>query len=67
MLDNTYKLVALIGKDRNIFLKWNIGTLNTRMQKVIKTNKRIKETLDTKGIKEDRTRKVCKSGKAGKI
>ena len=33
LLDNAYKLIALVGRDRNTFLELNTGTPNTRVQK----------------------------------
>ena len=41
--DNTYKLIAPVGRDRNTFLELNTGTSNTRAQKARKETKEQKE------------------------
>ena len=60
LLDNAYKLIALVGRDRNTFLELNTGTLKTRVQK---GNKGTKEQEEQKGNKG---RQNSKAGKPGK-
>ena len=46
LLDNAYKLIGPVGRDRNTFLELNICTLNTCIQKA------------RKGTKEHKTKKA---------
>ena len=39
LLDNAYKLIDLVGGDRNTFLELNTGTPNTSVQKARKGTK----------------------------
>ena len=39
LLDNTYKLIAPVGRDRNTFLELDTGTFNPRAQKARKGTK----------------------------
>ena len=51
LLDNAYKLINSVGRDRNTFLELNTGTPNTRAQKARKGTKELKEQEADKGNK----------------
>ena len=48
LLDNAYKLIAPVGRDRNTFLELNTGTPNTRAQKARKGTKEQEEQRNTR-------------------